>query len=89
MLEDYAHDSMQTTVEPEQRAAFDTNRSGLLGRLGLGAMAGTGLGVALAFDPVAPGNANADFLYFCKGTNCCVSQLSKITEDREKTYARL
>jgi Ferritin-like domain len=46
-LEDYAHESMQTTLEPEQRAAFDGNRGALLERLGLAGLLGTGLGAAL------------------------------------------
>jgi hypothetical protein len=47
LLADYAHDAMPTTVEPEQRAAFDASRAGLLERFGLAGLVGTGLGAAL------------------------------------------
>ncbi len=47
LLADYAHDAMATTVEPEQRAAFDASRAGLLERFGLAGLVGTGLGAAL------------------------------------------
>jgi hypothetical protein len=46
-LEAYAHDEMNTHVEPEQRAAFDASRTKLLERLGLAGLVGTGLGAAL------------------------------------------
>jgi hypothetical protein len=39
---------MRTEVEPEQLVEFDERRAGLLSRLGLAGMAGTGLGVAVA-----------------------------------------